>query len=76
MNNEERNNLLKKANIPENIWDKCYITDNKDIFTPLGDKTGEEVYEEWKSNINKKSEKKPSLEERVSEIENVILKLI
>lgn len=38
--------------------------------------TAEEVYEEWKSGINKKPEKKPSLEERISELENVILTLL
>ena len=39
-------------------------------------KTAEEVYQEWLKNKDKKNETKPSLEERISELENVILTLL
>ena len=49
MENEE---LLKSANIPEEIWDECYVKDGI-IFSPRNDKDGniigigEDVYNEW-----------------------------
>ena len=39
-------------------------------------KPAEEVYQEWLKNKDKKIETKPSLEERISELENVILTLL
>lgn len=50
--NQEQKELLKNANIPEDWWDNCYISDKGQIFTPLKDgegniiKTGEQVYNE------------------------------
>ena len=54
MNSEE---LLKSANIPKELWNKCYIKDGM-IFSPRNDKNGniigigEDVYKEWTKNQN------------------------
>lgn len=52
----DREKILKRAYIPEEIFDMCYITEKNMIFTPhfteegVMNKTGEEVYKEWISN--------------------------
>ena len=40
--------MCKKAELPKELMDKCYVTENGMIFTPIGEKTAEEVYNEWK----------------------------
>ena len=40
--------MYKKAELPKELMDKCYVTENGMIFTPIGEKTAEEVYNEWK----------------------------
>lgn len=57
---------LAQANIPEALWDACYLSEDGTIFTPLTDedgairKTGEEIYLEWLDNQGKEPEVGPS----------------
>lgn len=47
--------LLHDANIPQELWEHCYVSENSEIFSPrMDDKgtviaTGYEVYEELKA---------------------------
>lgn len=58
MDVETKNEFLKNANVPEYLWEVCYVLEDKSTyFTPHftninlteWDKTGKEVYEEWLS---------------------------
>ncbi len=57
---------LAQANIPEALWDACYLSEDGTIFTPLTgedgaiQKTGEEMYQEWLENRGKEPEAGPS----------------
>ena len=57
---------LIRANIPEALWDACYLSEDGTIFTPFtGEdgtirKTGEEMYQEWIENQGKEPESGPS----------------
>lgn len=67
MNREE---ILQNANIPQDIWDRCYISDCGQIFTSYKDKTGEEVYQEWLKNKDKETVENPSkIEELETEVQ-------
>ena len=55
----DKSELLEKAFINEDIWDSCYIDDNKDIWQPQFNKegniikTGERLYQDWLENKDK-----------------------
>lgn len=55
--NEKEIRQLENANLSEDKFDYCYITEDGLIFTPLYDvntgtmiKTGKQVYDEWVKN--------------------------
>lgn len=50
MTEKQKIELLKSAYIHKELWDKCYIADDKKIFSPTDTKTAQEVYQEWLDN--------------------------
>lgn len=61
--------LLKNKNVPEKLWDKCFIKDGQ-VYLPSGDKSAEEVYQDTLKQIDICHEEKPkSLEEQVQDLQ-------
>lgn len=71
----DKEKLLKQANIPENFWDSCYIAENGQIFMPAINKTGEEIYNEWLENKDKKTVKEPTQEEYLLDLDYRLSKI-
>lgn len=81
MTQEEKNEILEKAYIPEEMWADCFITEDGMIFTPRfnedGEKLaiGEEIYNEWLANKDKPVIPKPTPEERAFALEQQLADL-
>lgn len=78
--NDKQILMLKNANIREEDFDRCYITDDDMIFTPIktieGElvKTGEQLYNE--DYLNPSGITPTSIVERVEKLENVVGNII
>lgn len=81
MTQEQKNEILQNAYIPEEWWENCFVTDDEMIFTPLFNetgeitKTGEQVYTEWLENKDKPVEPEITDKEKIQALEEQVVVL-
>lgn len=73
----DREIILKNANIPEEKWSECYISDDGRVFTPIKDSDENIIIsaEEWYKKVTNPpiTVSELSLEERIAMLENLLL---